>query len=139
MGGRGSRKTDRDVLGVEDGDDLLDLHTCVANAVAATSNERPGPRDAIRESVHIHVVALEFLEDRLELGERLGVSQLVGRFLAHGFCSFEGDVLWTVLCTLPSATVVMIEGVDDWADRQGWVVAMEHEEVDVRRAEAFKR
>ena len=70
-------------FGVELGDDLGDLDLGRRDAVAAHPEQLRGPADAGGEHVDVDGVVLDLGEDRLELGEGVGVADLGSGALSH--------------------------------------------------------
>ena len=62
---------------VELGDDLLHAHLRSANPAATQTDELGGALDVRAEEIDVDIVVLELLEDLLELGQRVGIAELV--------------------------------------------------------------
>src|SRR5262249_6267524 len=78
------------------------------DAGATQLDELGRPADPLGEHVDVEVVALELVEDVLELGHRLGVAEVAGRGVvgvaarcAHGS---RVSTSWTTAAAVPSAT-----------------------------------
>src|SRR5204863_9364112 len=93
----------------EVGDDAVDVVLGARDAGPAQLDELAGPADALGEHVDVEVVALELLEDALELGHRLGVAELAARVVGAVVRCAHGSRLstsCTTLAAVPSANSV---------------------------------
>ena len=62
--------------GIEAGDNLLDLHPCIADALPTAADEFARPGDTVREAVHVDVVSLKLAQDGLQFLECLGIPEV---------------------------------------------------------------
>ena len=120
---------------IEVGDHLVDAQAGGADALAAERDQLGGSGDPIGELVDVDVARLELGEDALELDERPGVAELVGRGWSRsvGAGSFIGRSpvrtarrVVTVLVSRPVANCVVDDvavmrrcrGIEGWCRRR---------------------
>src|SRR3989442_7819843 len=105
----GGRAAELALEHLEVGDDAVDVLLSARDAGAAQLDELAGPADALGEHVDVEVVALELLQDPLELRHRLGVAELAGPVVgAVVRCAHDSrlSTSCTTLAAVPSANSV---------------------------------